>query len=181
MKTCCQTSEVHLTPGDVGRIAAYTARQGFYEYRAPQKAVYEHAEDDDPVWRENVFRPDGTRRVLKREEDGNCIFLGERGCVLPLEVRPLVCRIYPFDYDQNGVKERELSPGCPLELLRPGADLVAELAMNRADADRWQAQLYQEIRLNHNSSVDADIDQRETEPAQATQGEPAGGVSCASA
>src|SRR5438132_1701662 len=122
MKTCCQTCQVHVTPGDVERIALYTARHDFHEYCAPDHATYED-HDDDPAWRDSVFRPDGTRRVLKKQAGGDCTFLGPRGCTLPLEVRPLVCRIYPFEYDEGGIKDDELAPGCPLELLRPGLGL----------------------------------------------------------
>ena len=73
------------------------------------------------------------------------MFLGTAGCVLPLEVRPLVCRLYPFDYTEDGIKD-ELSGGCPLELLQPGQSLTEALEMNRTDAERWHAMLYTEVR-----------------------------------
>ena len=168
MKTCCQTCEVYVTPGDVGRIAAHTARRDFFEYRPPANPVYEV--DDDPAWQVGVFRPDGTRRVLRRQPNGNCPFLGAQGCELPLETRPLVCRIYPFEYDASGLKPDELAPGCPTELLRPGQGLIQALDMNRTDAIRWHAQLYAEIRLNHESSVDEEFG----------PGAPAGEMPCAS-
>lgn len=173
MKTCCQTCEVHVTPGDVGRISAYTARRDFHEYRAPLNEVYEV--DDDPAWQENVFRPDGTRRILKRLASGNCPFLGPHGCTLPLEVRPLLCRIYPYEFDEQGIKQGVLAPGCPLELLPPGQGLLQALDMNLHDAQRWHAQLYQEIRLNHGSSVD------DEDVGSAPRGVLPGGVSCESA
>jgi len=66
------------------------------------------------------------------------------GCVLPLEIRPLICRIYPFDYDHNGLLP-ELAKGCPVELLRQGQDLIAALEMDSADAKRWHRQLYAEL------------------------------------
>ena len=77
MKTCCQTSEVYATPGDVRRIARVHRSDEFTEFRPPDDPVYLE-QDDDPVWRENVFRADGTRRVLKRQANGDCTFLGER-------------------------------------------------------------------------------------------------------
>ncbi|MCA9263403.1 MAG: YkgJ family cysteine cluster protein [Planctomycetales bacterium] len=144
-KTCCQTSEVYTTPEDVQRIAHYTNHQDFTEYRAPDNAEYAD-QDDDSAWQQYVFRSDGTRRVLRREADGDCTFLGEQGCRLPLEVRPLVCRLYPFQYTEAGI-DHDLADGCPLELLRPGLGLLDELEMTRGDADRWHRQLYQEIRL----------------------------------
>ena len=53
--------------------------------------------------------------MLKRQPDGDCTFLGEQGCVLPLETRPLICRLYPYDYSEQGIRD-ELAAGCPLEL-----------------------------------------------------------------
>ncbi|MBW3542983.1 MAG: YkgJ family cysteine cluster protein [Planctomycetes bacterium] len=145
MRTCCQTSEVYVTPGDVERIARHAGRDDFHEFRPPVRAEY--APDDfDLPWRERVFRSDGTRRVLKRRPEGDCTFLGPAGCTLPLDVRPLACRIYPFDYSAEGLKQ-ELAPGCPLELLRNGQSLLGALEMNADDARRWHRQLYDEIAL----------------------------------
>jgi Fe-S-cluster containining protein len=139
-----------VTPGDVQRIELHSGRDDFCEYQLPENPEYAD-QDDDPVWRDHVFRPDGSRRVLKRHEDGDCTFLGPHGCVLPLEVRPLVCRIYPYDYSEAGILE-DLSPGCPLELLRPGQGLIAALDMNVEDARRWRDQLYEEILLEHDEA-----------------------------
>jgi uncharacterized protein len=146
-QTCCQRSEIYVTPGDVRRIDEFSARRGYWEFRPAKNPAYAD-QDDDPVWRDNVFRPDGTRRVLKQQENGDCTFLGERGCVLPLEVRPLICRIYPYDYDASGIAA-DLATGCPLELLPPGQGLIQALDMNLNDARRWRDQLYEEIQLEH--------------------------------
>jgi Fe-S-cluster containining protein len=145
MKTCCQTSEVYTTLGDVDRITGHTGRSDFYEFRVPENPFYED-QDDDPVWRDHVFRSDGSRRVLQRKASGDCTFLGPQGCLLPLDVRPLVCRLYPFDYVAEGIVEA-LSPGCPLELLAPGQGLLEALGMNRPDAVGWHRQLYTELLL----------------------------------
>lgn len=145
MKTCCQTSEVYATPGDVRRIAEWTGRDDFTEFRVPSDPVYLE-QDDDPTWARYVFREDNSRRVLKREESGDCTFLGEQGCRLPLETRPLICRMYPYDYNERGLRD-ELANGCPLELLRPGQELIEVLDMKLDDARRWHEQLYDEIRL----------------------------------
>jgi len=142
--TCCQTTEVYVTPIDEQRMAAYTGRRGFTEFRAPGNPDYAD-QNDDPAW-QRVFREDGTRRVLRREANGDCTFLADDGCTLPLEIRPLVCRLYPFDYAEAGVRDG-VAPGCPLELLRPDQGLLEALEMNRDDARRWHRQLYEEIRL----------------------------------
>jgi Fe-S-cluster containining protein len=135
---------VYVSPGDVRRIAAFTGQTDFFEDRSAGHAIYAQ-QDDDPTWRDNVFQPNGTRRVMRRDADGACVFLGKSGCRLPMEVRPLVCRIYPYDYDERGIKE-ELAPGCPLHLIAPGQTLLTELNMNEQDAHRWHEQLYNEIR-----------------------------------
>ena len=60
-------------------------------------------------------------------------FSGAVGCRLPLEMRPLVCRLYPYDYTADGIQP-ELSPGCPVELLTPGQGLIEALEMRQEDA-----------------------------------------------
>lgn len=144
MRTCCQTCEIYATPGDVRRIEQHTGLSEFVEFRPPANPAYLD-QSDDPAWERSVFRPDHTRRVLKRQASGDCTFLGSQGCVLPLDVRPLVCRLYPFDYNASGLLT-ELSPGCPLELLQPGLTLLDELRMEPGDAQQWHRQLYAEIR-----------------------------------
>ncbi len=150
MKTCCQTSEVYATPGDVGRIREYTGRSDFTEFRQADDPVYLE-QDDDPVWRENVFRSDGTRRILTRQPNGDCTFLGNHGCVLPLETRPLICRIYPYDYTADGLRDR-LAQGCPTELIPPGQSLLEALDIQRSDAMRWHKQLYEEVLMERGAT-----------------------------
>jgi Fe-S-cluster containining protein len=144
MKTCCQTSEVYITPGDVRRVAEHVGHTTFYHFQRPEDPVYLQ-QDDDPIWPQLVFKDEhATRRVLKRRPDGDCIFLGSAGCELPLETRPLLCRLYPFLFNEQGIYDY-LAEGCPSELLRPGQKLDDALAMNRADAERWHAMLYREL------------------------------------
>jgi Fe-S-cluster containining protein len=142
-RTCCQDTQIYVTPGDVERIAARTGRRDFYEFRLPDDPIYlDNA--DDPLWALHVFREDGTRRILKHEPNGDCTFLGEQGCTLPIEARPLICRLYPFDYNAEGIKP-VLARGCPLELLLPGQLLLEEIAMDSGEAAKWHEQLYEEI------------------------------------
>jgi len=144
MKTCCQTSEIFVSLADVARIREASGREDFFERRAPHNPSYAD-QDDDPVWRDAVFGADGKRRVLRRRPDGDCTFLGPRGCELSLEIRPLVCRIYPFEYDATGIVDDSLDPRCPRELLKPRQGLLQALGMERADAERWRTQLYSEL------------------------------------
>ncbi|MGQ9604699.1 MAG: YkgJ family cysteine cluster protein [Thermogutta sp.] len=143
-RTCCQISEIYITPGDLERIAAYTGESDFFEYRRPANPEYLD-QSDDPLWAACVFRPDGTRRVLRRSESEGCLFLGPGGCRLPLEVRPLVCRLYPFDYTEQGLQSVN-GTMCPIQLLAPGVTLLQSLGMDAEMAEEWRSQLYAEIR-----------------------------------
>jgi Fe-S-cluster containining protein len=143
-RTCCQDSEIHVSLADVRRIQPFASREEFTEFRAPTDPVYDQR-IEDPFWHQHVFRPDGTRRVLKQQRNGDCFFLGPAGCRLPAECRPIVCRLYPFDYTADGLMPRPAS-GCPLELLPPGSELLPALGMNSSEAERLRAQLYDEIR-----------------------------------
>ena len=143
-KTCCQGTEIYTTLGDVERITDHTSQTDFYEFRRPDDPIYGEQEDD-PLWKKCVFRADGTRRILKHQPNGDCTFLGEQGCKLPLEVRPLICRLYPFDYTEAGIQQQRMAAGCPVELLKPGQSLLAALDMQISDAERWHSQLYKEI------------------------------------
>ena len=150
MKTCCQTSEVYTTPGDVRRISEFTGQEDFTEFRQVEDPIYLD-QDDDPIWNEHVFRADGSRRVLKRKPGGDCTFLGDQGCVLPLETRPLICRIYPYDFTAEGLLER-LAKGCPTQLIPTGKTLLQALDIDRSDAQRWHKQLYEEILTEQDAS-----------------------------
>ncbi len=96
-QTCCQDSDIYVTTQDVARISAHVGHSDFTEYRVASDPVYLN-EHHDPLWMEKVFRPDGSRRVLKQQSNLDCIFLGKQGCVLPTEVRPLICRLYPSSF-----------------------------------------------------------------------------------
>ncbi len=142
-RTCCQGTEIYITRADLRRISASVAGQDFYEYRAPVNPIYGD-NDDDPIWMQNVFRPDGTRRVLRRDSFGNCFFLGEKGCRLDIETRPLICRLYPYEYDAAAIHE-DPAQGCPIHLLPKGLCLTAAVKMDLETAKRWHKQLYKEI------------------------------------
>jgi Fe-S-cluster containining protein len=144
---------VYVSPGDLSRIEAFTGRSDFVEdVVAPPEY---RDQEDDPAF-QRIFHSDGSRRVLRKRTNGDCTFLTPAGCSLPLEVRPLICRLYPFAYTGAGLSI-ELSEGCPIELLRPGQELLVVLDMKHEQAEEWRAQLYEEIAqepVTHESRTD---------------------------
>ncbi|MGE0086494.1 MAG: YkgJ family cysteine cluster protein [Desulfococcaceae bacterium] len=149
-KTCCQRSEIYVTPGDVQRIFRHTGLSGFYEYKPPADPSYAD-QSDDPVWAEHVFDSGGRRRVLKRLASGDCMFLSQTGCILPLDIRPLVCRLYPYTYTASGI-DRELEHGCPSNLLADGQCLTDALCMSEDQAWEWHHTLYKEVLSDGNDN-----------------------------
>lgn len=146
-RTCCQRAEILLTRGDVARIRAHGVTAAFHEYRAPADPAYTEPDPEDPDWVRWTVRPDGTRRMLARPGDA-CTFLGPTGCVLPTEVRPLVCRIYPFTYTAAGLAG-EAPDYCPTTVLAPRGEPMSQvLDMTAAEAEEWRGQLYRELRAD---------------------------------
>lgn len=151
-KTCCQRAEILVTRGDLARIAQHTGQSDFWNNRPPENAEYLEQDPDDPNWLAYTTNERGERRMLLRRPTGDCTFLGEAGCVLPLEVRPLVCRLYPFAYTESGIDGQDVEY-CPTESLlpkdRPGVTMLTILGMDPADGERWRSALYRELREDH--------------------------------
>ncbi|MCC6785472.1 MAG: YkgJ family cysteine cluster protein [Planctomycetes bacterium] len=147
-RTCCQRAEILVTDGDIARIRAATSRDDFVELRRPADPAYLEPDPDDPEWHGLTVREGGVRRMLVRRPDGDCGFLGARGCVLDEETRPVVCRLYPYTYDAQRVHDEE-PEYCPTSMLLPAGGRMTELLeMSRAKAERWRAQLYAELRAD---------------------------------
>ncbi len=148
-KTCCQRAEILVTGGDLERIGAHTGRTDFWSLRRPANAAYLENDPDDPDWTRLTTDGEGRRRMLVKKPSGDCHFLGSAGCVLPLEVRPLVCRLYPFAYTERGLDGLD-DDYCPTEALlpkgMPGVTMLTVLGMVPADGERWRSALYAELR-----------------------------------
>lgn len=151
-RTCCQQREILVTAGDRERIAAHTGQSDFWEYRAPTDPSYLD-QSNDPTWLELVFRADNSRPVLKRQTNGDCAYLGAAGCALPLETRPLVCRLYPYEYTAAGIIG--VCQDCPPQVIPPGSTILKVLDMRAADAIRWHRTLYGELRAGKEGSANA--------------------------
>lgn len=143
-ETCCQKVEIFVTLGDIERIAAYTGETDFHEWRDQEDPTYYRAEDD-PVWVECTIRADGRRRFVKQKANGDCLMLTEQGCKLPLQVRPLICRLYPWDYGDEGLRGI-IAEYCPTDVLPEGATPVEVIGIPEAQARQWRELLYEEIR-----------------------------------
>ena len=142
-KTCCQGHEIYITPGDLRRIRTFSGEDRFVEWTFAGDPSYLQ-QDDDPVWKIHVFSHDGCRRTLKRTANGDCLFLGKTGCRLPLDVRPLLCRLHPFTYTANRI-DSEPDAGCPRYLLAAGETVFDAIHMSLTLASAWHGQLYEEI------------------------------------
>ena len=157
-RTCCQRAEVLVTLGDLDRIEAHRIEAQrasaaepvpagpFHERRRPTDPDYLDDDPDDPLWRRATVAADGTRRVLRRRANGDCIFLGQAGCVLPGDVRPLVCRLYPFAFTEAGLVG-EAADYCPTaDLGVPAGSMAQRLGMRPGAAEAWRRALYVELR-----------------------------------
>ena len=142
-RTCCQDTQVFVTLGDLRRLRAVAGEGEFVEHALPVAKDYLRVFEYDAVW-SRAFGPGGRRRVLAHLPGGDCRFLSPTGCRLPEAARPLVCRLYPFDYNEETIKGVH-GHLCP----HPEADnaplLLALLAMNREKAEEWRKMLYREI------------------------------------
>jgi Fe-S-cluster containining protein len=142
-RTCCQGTEVLVTEGDRVRIRAFTGRDDFWADDWPRDPAY-CDDGSDPGW-VRAFHVDGSRPVLNhRPGTLDCTFLGPQGCTLPYDVRPLVCRLFPYAYDEHGVDPTPMSL-CPPEVIPPGSTALEMLDMRLDLAQQWHAQLYAEI------------------------------------
>ena len=137
--TCCQHTQIFVTDGDVRRIQKASGRTDFHELAGSEKE-YVPSEADDPIWA-RIFGRSG-RRILRHQSNGDCLFLTPTGCSLTLEDRPLVCRLYPFDYNHErliGVDPHR----CPSSLIP--ADALEVFGMTREQAEEWRQTMYREI------------------------------------
>jgi Fe-S-cluster containining protein len=137
-KTCRRSREILVTAGEKDRIAAFTGERGFWERAYPADLDYLE-EDDDPNWLKWAFRADGSRPILKRQPNGDCRFLSGTGCTLPVETRPLVCRLYPYVCAERRIDG--VSDDGPREVVRPGQTILRVLDRRMTDAVGWHRML----------------------------------------
>lgn len=144
-KTCCQKAAVFITRGDIERIAASVpeAASSFWEMREVGDLDFRGGSALDEIWG-TIVGADGRVRIVRHRENGDCFFLGEDGCRLDLAARPLVCRLYPYEYTPaslTGVNAHL----CPYPECGNAPLILALLGMNRDAAEQWRQALYREI------------------------------------
>ena len=143
-RTCCQDHDIYVTWSDCRRIFVHTRQKEFFEYRGCLNKAYLE-QDNDPLWWQHVFRADGSRRVLKHKPNGDCMMLTPSGCSLPLDVRPLVCRLFPHLYSADGMA-KEWDNECPAARDASAAQIEQGIAgVELCEAAQWHQLLYDEV------------------------------------
>jgi Fe-S-cluster containining protein len=153
-KTCCQHDAIDIlvTGGDLRRIISYLEDKShnisdFYELRSPKAEFFDPT---DANWYRYIERGNGTRQYLKKTPQGDCIFLTSTGCELDAASRPLICRLYPYYYTENGLEECDPFL-CPGECKCMGEHIFKELEMDKSTAEIWRQTLYRELKEDYDS------------------------------
>jgi hypothetical protein len=139
--SCCEGTQIYLTTGDVLRIARFLNASNFFTFEVPDLIYTDPG--DDPAWIALTVRPDGCRRAMKRTTGKNCTMLAENGCILPMTLRPLVCRLHPYTFTEAGISG--VDPACPISHEDNWPVLLEQLGMAIGEARRWHQLLYCEL------------------------------------
>ena len=106
-KSCCEPrgteSLALLTRSDVERIGAHTRLAPRRFVREEPLSAQETADFENrwPLYRGYFLGGPVSLTLLARE--GACVFYDRAtGCTLPAQVRPLACRLYPFEQWSDG-------------------------------------------------------------------------------
>jgi Fe-S-cluster containining protein len=165
-KTCCEPAEYEqlamVTRADLERITEHTGLPAwrFTEEEDVSTADASAFETRWPLYR-GYFRRRPVRTIL-RARKGACVFLDRmRGCTLPLHVRPIACRLYPFDkwadgswslavgrYGDLAVAREEGSACLAVEEADSMEDVLRAFGTTREAVEALGAQLAEEAR-NH--------------------------------
>jgi Fe-S-cluster containining protein len=140
-QSCCTNVHIYLTRGDIERIRQQCPSEDFFA-TAPLTDDYEDG-GGDPDWNPAILDAEGKRRVMRQQTNGGCHFLTPTGCRLPSVVRPLLCRIYPYEF--RSWQLSGISPCCPVASQSDWLRILEESEMKQANARTWVAQLKEEI------------------------------------
>lgn len=140
--SCCKNYQICLTTGDLQRMSEFLGHQDYFTLEPP---VLEEIEPDyDPLWMPMILKSEGLVRVLKRTPEKNCVLLTETGCTLPYDRRPLICRLYPYMYTEEGIIG--IDQACPISREKEWGSVLEHLDMPTGKAQQWLTLLYAEVR-----------------------------------
>jgi uncharacterized protein len=103
----------------------------------------------------------GPRRITLKTREGACVFLDRKtGCVLPGDVRPTACQLYPFELfpsgkwslqvDRHGSVAEARSSGAlaclAVEESKRMAEILRAFGLTRADVERLGEQISAEVK-----------------------------------
>ncbi len=169
--SCCEVGEgeqlATLCRADVARISHHTGQRADRfseeEWLTPDEAAaYERRR---PLYA-GYFRRDTARLTLRRRA-GACVFLDRsRGCVLPADVRPTACRLYPFELWPDGTWSLQVArygnldeaaqqrgAAClAVEQAEEMEDVLRAFSLSRAEVETLGAALREEVRA-HSTKV----------------------------
>lgn len=151
-KTCCQQNIIiTLTREDVRRITQATGISDFFEFKYYPDLSCLDVYAYDPNWKKYAFLPGNLKRQIKMNSHGDCIFLGDAGCMLTEDARPLMCRLYPYEYNEYGMIGVVLSEDtiCPVRLIKTGENLAEMLEMPFEPLNQWRIMYYDELRTEY--------------------------------
>ena len=139
--SCCKGTQICLTAGDILRISRFLETNNFFTIENADLAYMDPG--DDPGWIILTIRSDWKRCVLKRTGDQSCSMLGENGCLLPMIVRPLVCRLHPYLFTEAGIAG--IDPCCPISREPDWPGVLEQLGLAMNEARNWHRLLYCEL------------------------------------
>lgn len=153
-KTCCERPDIQiaLTPGDIQRLRDHCGHAEFFERKAVEPEFRSHYvnpenhSSNDALYVKHLFDEQGRRPVLLKQADLSCLFVTPTGCSLPHSIKPLLCRIYPFDWNDQLDLWLD-SAYCPPELFASEADLIARISEGEAETRELIRLFYREIGL----------------------------------
>jgi len=143
--SCCKNYQISLTTGDIQRVSDFLGHQNFFTLEPP--VPEEINPEYDPQWLPLIMESMGRVRVLKRTAEKNCSMLTENGCQLPYDCRPLICRLYPYTYTEEGIVG--IGASCPISREKDWGAILEQLDMPADKARQWLCLLYTEVRKSH--------------------------------
>ena len=148
--TCCEYTDICVTDGDIKRISDYSGGNDFYHLMPVSEEMkhyygdYRNVEKGLDIYYKYLFDEEGKRNILKRVENNRCFFLTPDGCSLPPTAKPIICRLYPYDWNDH--KDIWIDPHyCPKSLFKDEQEIKEYVCLPEAEARRLVDLLYDEL------------------------------------